>query len=182
MRTDLLRSSVLALALLGAPVVALSQDASHTPKAPHPGPNATPPAADAHSTNAGTPVQPVPGAMPGSDTVPSTMSEQHAADDKLIILAYTFKNLSDEERRAIFAGLKGSAGQAFNADIGTQLPLSIGLKPVPPEIVAKVPQTAGYQYTVANNRVLLVSPPNRIVAGVFQQAEPPTTGQGRRPQ
>jgi len=34
-------------------------------------------------------------------------------------------------------------------------------------MIVRVPQTKGYQYTVADNQVLLVSPPTRIVVGVF---------------
>ena len=95
--------------------------------------------------------------MPGSDTVPSTLSEKNAADDKLITVAYTFKNLTDEQRRAIYQALKDQpAGSAFNADIGTELPPSIELKAMPDALVAQVPQTKDYQFAVADNRVLLV--------------------------
>ena len=59
------------------------------------------------------------------------------------------------------------AGSAFNADIGVELPLAVELRAVPDELIARVPQTKDYQYAVANNRVLLVSPPTRIVVGVF---------------
>jgi hypothetical protein len=76
--------------------------------------------------------------------------------------------LTDEQRRAIYATLKDQpAGSAFNADIGAELPLAIELRMVPDELVARVPQTKDYQYAVSNNRVLLVSPPTRIVVGVF---------------
>ena len=85
--------------------LAWAQDAGPSPHGVVPGPNATPPGAEAHSKSAENPVQPVPGAMPGSDTVPSTLSEKHAADDKLIIAAYTFKNFTPEQRRAIYQAL-----------------------------------------------------------------------------
>ena len=58
----------------------------------------------------------VPGAPANTDTVPAKFSEKNADDDKLITLAYTFKLLTDEQRRAIYEGLKGQpAGPAFNA-------------------------------------------------------------------
>ena len=41
-----------------------------------------------------------------ADTVPAKLSGKNAADDKLITVAYTFKKLTDEERRAIYQGLK----------------------------------------------------------------------------
>jgi hypothetical protein len=51
---------------------------------------------------------------------------------------------------------------------------------MPREVTARVPQTEGYQYTVADNRVLLVSPPTRIVVGVFPDAKGIEAGEGRR--
>src|SRR5215831_4386575 len=49
-------------------------------------------------------------------------SARNAADDKLITIAYTFKTLTDEERRAIYQALKGQPAAAFNADVGTEVP------------------------------------------------------------
>src|SRR5262249_38160684 len=85
-------------------------------------------------------------------------------------IAYTFKTLTDGERRAIYQALKDQpAGSVFNADIGTKLPPGIELRPVPEELAARVPQTRDYRYTVAMDRVLLVGT-GRIVAGVFADA------------
>jgi Protein of unknown function (DUF1236) len=122
----------------------------------------------------------VPGAPTDSDTVPAKFSEKNAADDKLIIIAYTFKSLTADERHAIYQALKDRpAGSAFNADIGVVLPLSIELRAVPDEVTVRVPQTKDYQYAVADNRVLLVSPPTRIVVGVFQDITAPDASVGR---
>ena len=109
----------------------------------------------------------VPGAPANTDTVPAKFSEKNAADDALITTAYTFKMLSDDERRAIHEALKGQpAGSAFNADIGTELPPGIELRAVPDDLAARVPQTKGYSYAVTHDRVLLVGT-SRVVAGVF---------------
>ena len=63
--------------------------------------------------------------------MPAKFSEQNAADDKLSIAAYTFKLLTEEQRRAIYTALKGQpAGPAFNADIGVELPSSVELRPM----------------------------------------------------
>src|SRR3979490_74394 len=48
----------------------------------------------------------VPDVPANSQTVPAKFSPQNAADDKLVILAYTFKMLSEEERGAIYQALK----------------------------------------------------------------------------
>ncbi len=193
MRTNLLRSTAIMLALVGS-MAASAQDAPRDtgaaidagkpsdtgPRGPLPGPNANPPQSAQQPAEASNPVQPVPGAMPGSDTVPSTLSEKNAADDKLITIAYTFKTLTGEQRRAIYQALKDQpAGSAFNADIGAELPSSVELQPMPNAVAAQVPQTKGYQFAVADNRVLLVSPASRIVVGVFPDAKDLETTGGR---
>ena len=98
----------------------------------------------------------VPGAPANTDTVPAKHSQKNAADDQLITTAYTFKMLSNDERRAIYEALKGQpAGSAFSADIGTELPPGIELRPVPDDLAARVPQTKDYRYAVTHDRVLL---------------------------
>ena len=121
----------------------------------------------------------VPDAPANTDTVPAKFSPKNAADDALITVAYTFKTLTDDERRAVFEALKGQPAAAFNADVGTELPPGIELRPVPNEVVARVPQTKGYRYAVTNNRVLLVGT-SRIVAGVFGDRNAPVS-ESRRP-
>ncbi len=121
----------------------------------------------------------VAGAPANTDTVPAKFSQKNAADDKLITLAYTFKALTDEQRRAIYDALKGEpAGSAFNADVGVELPSSIELRPVPDALARRVPQTQDYEYAVADNRVLLVSL-TRIVVGVFSGGSGPEASDGR---
>ena len=105
----------------------------------------------------------VPGTPTNTDTVPAKFSAKNAADGELITIAYTFKTLTDEERRAIYQALKDQpAGSVFNAAIGTKLPPGIELRPVPEEVAARVPQTRDYRYAVGMDRVLLVGT-NRIV-------------------
>lgn len=172
MRNDRAREITLAIALFSTVTIASAQNAGPSPTGVVPGPNATQPEANEHSTDATTNVQPVPGAMPGSDTVPSTLSAKNAADDKLITAAYTFKSLNDEQRRTIYQSLKDKApGAAPNtADIGSELPASVELSTIPDDVAAKIPQTKGYQYTIANDKVLLVSPPTRIVVDSIGQS------------
>ena len=122
----------------------------------------------------------VPDAPANTDTVPAKFSQKNAADDELITIAYTFKTLGDDERRAIYEALKGQqAGSAFNADIGTELPPGIELRPVPDEVAARVPQTKDYSYAVTHDRVLLVGT-SRVVAGVFAADANVPVGEGRR--
>ncbi|MEA2949752.1 MAG: hypothetical protein QOI40_5082 [Alphaproteobacteria bacterium] len=123
----------------------------------------------------------VPGAPTDTDTVPAKYSAKNAADDKLITVAYTFKSLTADERQLIYQSLKDQqTGSAFNADIGAVLPVAVELHALPGEVTARVPQTEGYQYSVAGNRILLVSPPTRIVVGVFTERKEPGESIGRR--
>jgi hypothetical protein len=121
----------------------------------------------------------VPDAPANTDTVPAKFSQKNAADDALITTAYTFKTLTDDERRTIYQALKDQPGpSAFNADVGTELPLEIELRPVPDELAARVPQSRDYRYAVTPDRVLLVGM-SRIVAGVFAGTNAPVS-EGRR--
>ncbi|MEA2906051.1 MAG: hypothetical protein QOI12_3438 [Alphaproteobacteria bacterium] len=182
MRLQIIRATTIVLALVGA-VAASAQDAPRDTGARGalPGPNANPPGSAALAPDGSNPVQPVPGAMPGSDTVPSTISAKNAEDDKLITTAYTFKSLTDEQRRMIYEVLKDKPpGSAFNADIGSELPPVIELQPLPDEVTSKLPQTRGYAYAVAEHRVLLVAPVYRVVVAVIAEAPGSTTGGGAR--
>jgi hypothetical protein len=178
-------AAILVLALAGAAPPALAQQpeppqkptqshpgTTNTGKMPDgqlPGPNPTNPQDSATAPKGNTFSQPVPGAMPGSDAVPSTMSERNEASDKLITLAFTFRNLTDAQRRAIYQALKQEpAGKAFNADIGVILPAEVKLHPIPAELGKEVPQTRGYQFTATRDRILLVEPTNRVVVAVVQ--------------
>ena len=199
MRSDLVQASTLVLAVFGGVTVAVAQQPS-----PPPDPQQRSQQENWQHTDSGkagkeepsshaptdTPPQDavfvngalaVPGAPTNSDTVPAKFSAKNAADDQLVTVAYTFKNLSDEQRRAIYQALKDQpAGPAFNADVSVELPFSVELKPMPDEVVQRVPQTKDYQYAVAADRVLLVSPPTRIVVAVFPDANGVEASEGRR--
>jgi len=62
-----------------------------------------------------------------------------------------------------------------------ELPSSVELRPIPNDVSARVAQTKDYQYAVADNRVLLVSPTGRFVVGVFMDdVQAPKATEGRR--
>jgi hypothetical protein len=154
-----------AVVFVAMTAVASAQDAGPSPHGTVPGPNATPAGAEANSKSADNPVQPAPGAMRGSDAVPSTLSEKNAADDKLITVAYTFKNLTLEQRRAIYQALnqKGPDIAQAKPAVGIQLPAAVDLAAVPDAVIQQVPQMKGYAYAQAGDKVLLVAPIDRVV-------------------
>jgi hypothetical protein len=110
----------------------------------------------------------VPGAPADTETVPAKFSEKNAAADRLITVAYTFKALTADQRRAIYQALKDqpATGSASVAEVGVVLPPSVELRAVPDQVAASVPQAKDYQFAVTDRGVLLVSP-TRIVVGVF---------------
>lgn len=122
----------------------------------------------------------VPGASNDTDTVPAKFSARNSADDKLITLAYTFKTLPNDRRRAIYQALKdqpsAAQGPGSTAQIGEVLPFSLATMAIPPKLAAEVPAAKGYHYIVAGNRVLLIAPAGRAVVGVFTGNDDATTG------
>lgn len=179
MRSQIVAGTV-ALTLLGSAAWAQQQpsgtpDAGASPHGQVPGPNATPPQAEQNAKQGDTSVQPAPGAMPGSDAVPSRLSEKNAADDKLPTVAYTFKDLSADQRRAIYQAVSAkppanaatAAGGPTNVELGSVLPEAIPLAAIPDDVVNQVPRIKGFQYVKAGDKLLLVAPANRIVVGVF---------------
>jgi hypothetical protein len=113
----------------------------------------------------------VPGAPADTETVPAKFSEKNAAADRLITVAYTFKALTADQRRAIYQALKDqpATGSASVAEVGVVLPPSVDLRAVPDQVAASVPQAKDYQFAVTERGVLLVSP-TRIVVGVFNDS------------
>jgi glucose/arabinose dehydrogenase len=195
MGNDLLRTSALALAFVAGvglaaaqqqPPAADAQQQSQQDKAQQtPSGQMGKEEPSSHAASAAPPANAVlvNGALavpeaPATDMVPAKFSAKNAADDALITIAYTFKALTDDERRAIYQALKDQPAAAFNADVGTELPPGVELRPVPDEVAARVPQTKGYRFAVSNNRVLLVGT-SRIVTGVFGDANAPVS-EGRR--
>jgi hypothetical protein len=114
--------------------------------------------------------------MRGGQALPSTLSAENAANDKLPIAAYTFKGLTDDQRRAIYQAVAAKApnatppsGSPGAAAIGTVLVASVAVSPMPGQVTAQIPHTQGYEYAMAGGKVLLVSPVNRVVVGVIAQ-------------
>jgi hypothetical protein len=103
----------------------------------------------------------VPGAPAETDTVPAKFSAKNAADDQQITVAYTFKTLSDDQRRAIVQALKRTpatpGAPKLTAQVGQVIPSADALPAVPEEVAAKVPQTRGYRYAVTDHGIVLVS-------------------------
>ncbi len=193
MRARLISVAVLSLALSGGFAVAQNTGATSDIKAQDsvpPGPSPSHPDQNAKqepsSKIPGTNPEPealangaltAPGAPADIDTVPAKFSAQNAADDKLPISAYTLKQLSGEQRKAIFEAIRKSPSQPIPsgianvgaAQVGTELSNVIALHAMPEGLGAELSQLQPYKYVKAGEKVLVVEPNNMMVVGVFAQ-------------
>ena len=152
----------------------LAQNAGPSPEGQVPGPNAAP-AQDSTKPSASTkPIQPVPGAMPDSDDVPSTISEKNAHDDKLPVVAFRLKNLTDEQRQAIYRSVMANMQKnqlptsiGTPVDVGTALPRNLPLSPLPAEVTNRIPEVKDLQFGFSGDKLLLVDPFYRQVLAVI---------------
>jgi hypothetical protein len=152
----------------------LAQNAGTGPTGQVPGPNAAP-VQDPTKPSAGTkPIQPVPGAMPDSDDVPSTISEKNARDDQLPLAAFRLKNLTDEQRQAIYRSVMANMQKnqlptsiGTPVDVGTALPRNLPLSPLPAEVTNRIPEVKDLQFGFSGDKLLLVDPFYRQVLAVI---------------
>jgi hypothetical protein len=144
----------------------LAQNAGPEPQGQVPGPNAAP-AQDSTKPSADTkPIQPVPGAMPDSDDVPSTISEKNARDDKLPVAAFRLKNLTDEQRQAIYQSVMANVQKnqppatsiGTPVDVGTALPRNLPLNPLPAEVTNRIPEVKDLQFGFSGDKLVLADP------------------------
>lgn len=110
------------------------------------------------------------------DTAPAKFSAQNAADDQLPTVAYTFRDLTPEQRRAVFDAITGgdaavsADAPAVSLTLGSEVPSAIAgrqLKPMPGALTAQMPQFAQLRYMRSGDLVLAVAPNNNMVVGVF---------------
>jgi hypothetical protein len=107
---------------------------------------------------------------------PSKLSAR-GVDDALPIVGYVLKHLTDEQRLAIFQSVHRSpsakiAVVSTNADalIGALVPSSValdGLRPLPQDVVATLPELRDVMFTSSGDKLLLVNPRLRMVVGVL---------------
>jgi hypothetical protein len=183
MRHELLRTTALVLALAGGIGISMAQTSGPTSGNDHAGQPVSKSDQNAKQEPTAKPANEaaskpevfvdgklnVEGAPQNTDTVPAKFSDKKDADDKTIIVGYAFKELTDEQRQKIYDAVKGGHASAANVSTtyttGAELPAEIELASFPPEVTAAIPQTGNYRYVMAGQKVLLVSPSNKIVVG-----------------
>jgi hypothetical protein len=107
----------------------------------------------------------VPGTPPDGETVPAKFSEHNAALDDVPMMERPLV-LTDDQKRRIYDTVSGANRPVANVDAGpaSMLPASVELFELPPEI-ADIPALLGLKYIRLADKVLLVRPPNKTVAG-----------------
>lgn len=93
------------------------------------------------------------------------------AHDKQPILTHTF-NFTAEQKQAIVDALAQEKGVTLKDDADLQetvvVPSSIALKPIPDRIAQEMPWVKPYFYVKAGERIAIVNPLGRYVAGVIE--------------
>jgi len=115
-----------------------------------------------------------PGAQQGTQDEPAKTSARNDRIDKTPIMAYPL-SLSDEQKRAIYQrltqgaepGLSGGATPASNitAKPSEQVPATLALQELPPEMAASMPSVADYKFLRLQDKILVVNPRESIVVG-----------------
>jgi hypothetical protein len=106
----------------------------------------------------------VPGAPADSQTVPAKYSERNDALDRLPTMAFPLP-LTDEQRARIRATVGKTPAASASARPAELLPSGIDVRQLPRELTAEIPATRNLGYVRTADRILLVSPPSRIVMG-----------------
>ena len=115
-----------------------------------------------------------PGAQQSTQDEPAKTSARNDRIDKTPIMAYPLA-LSDEQKRAIYQrltqgaepGLSGGATPSSNitAKPSEQVPATLALQELPPEMAASMPSVADYKFLRLQDKILVVNPRESIVVG-----------------
>lgn len=105
------------------------------------------------------------GATP--QTTPSKFSTDNDAKDKAPIMAMPLA-LDDAQKQHIYRSIMANPqGQTLAIDVkpAQQLPSNVVLYDLPADVTEQIPAVRDYKYVRLDNKILLVSPPNRTVVG-----------------
>jgi hypothetical protein len=107
----------------------------------------------------------------GPETTPAKIDENVAARDRIPIMARPLP-LTDEQKRQIYSSVmerNDAPVTQTTAQPATILPGSVHLSELPAGLEDQFPALRGYKYVKLPNKMLLVSPSNRIVVGEIQR-------------
>jgi hypothetical protein len=107
-----------------------------------------------------------PGAPEASQDEPAKFSAENNRIDNLPILAYPL-SLTSEQKSAIYQRLSQGSGPVsnINAKVSQQVPATLALEELPPEMLASIPSIRDYKFLRLSDRVLVVNPRESVVVG-----------------
>jgi hypothetical protein len=107
----------------------------------------------------------VAGAPADSQTVPSTISKRNAELDALPTMAFPLPFTDEQRQRIREAVSQAPVERGGNTRAAELLPSGIDVRDLPREITDQIPAARNLGYVRTADRILLISPPNRIVVG-----------------
>lgn len=103
------------------------------------------------------PMSPPPSASPGGSASQSGSLQLNAQQKTQI-----FQTVTKEK-------VKTPPPANLQLSVGSQVPASVELYPLPANVVSQVPSAKQYKYTVAQNQVVLVDPTNMKIVDIIRQ-------------
>ena len=109
---------------------------------------------------------------PGStrQTLPSTISQENAALDKLPITALQFP-LNERQKKLIVDGVihspRGPSNQTLH--VADFLPTAIAVQTFPTKVTQEFPAAARYRYVTIDDQILIVDPTNMTIVGEIKR-------------
>jgi len=100
-------------------------------------------------------------------TMPAKFSAENDALDKMPIMGHPLP-LTAEQKRMVYDSLAaGSEAEAKGIAVGpaTALPADVTIHGLPDNVTEQVPALKGYKFVKLSDKIVIVSPPNRVVVG-----------------
>jgi hypothetical protein len=100
-------------------------------------------------------------------TMPAKLSAENDALDKMPIMAHPLP-LSDQQKRMVYDSLAASSeAETRGIMVGpaNALPADVTMHDLPQKLIEQVPALKGYKFVKLVDKIVIVSPPNRIVVG-----------------
>jgi Protein of unknown function (DUF1236) len=104
-------------------------------------------------------------------TMPAKFSAANDALDKMPIMGHPLP-LTDEQRRMVYEMLAADAEAETRAIVvgpAVLVPADVNLHAIPEKLTDQVPALKGYKFVKLTDKIVIVSPPNRIVVGEIKR-------------
>jgi hypothetical protein len=99
-----------------------------------------------------------------SNTAASAAAPMHGSDTVI---------LSAAQRRAVWNDLSKQAtdqnAAGFDAAIGTFVPSTVKIEPIPGKVTAENPSLQPYDYAMVDHKLVIVDPTNKVIANVLTE-------------